>query len=93
MNSSTTDWRLQCQEKYLKEKVFELKEYERPRKEWDHEHCEFCGKKIVEKTRIDEFKEEVIFEAYVNKADQWICPDCFEDFKAKFEFKLKEPKD
>jgi hypothetical protein len=49
---------------------------------WDHDHCAFCHAEIAA-TKPD----HVDFTAgYVSADDNytWICPPCFEDFKAQF---------
>jgi len=42
------DWRLQGQDRFLKGAIFEWRRYTKYRSEWDHDHCEFCGKKFSE---------------------------------------------
>lgn len=43
------DWRLQGQESFLKGVELKKKTYKRYRKDWDHDHCEYCGSKFSEK--------------------------------------------
>ncbi len=89
MNPPESDWRLQGQESYLKKSKFVYRQYQRPRLDWDHDHCEFCGIKILEERKLKDSKN-VICEAYVNEDDRWICPECFLDFKDQFEWNLKQ---
>ena len=77
------DWRLQGQEKYLTGRELILKKYTPLSKVWEHEHCEFCSEKISE-------YDGDLHEGYVT-ADTlrtWICPECYEDFKDMFSWKI-----
>ena len=40
------DWRLRGQEDYLSGKVLYFRTWKAPKKEWDHDHCEFCWDKF-----------------------------------------------
>ena len=42
---------------------------------WDHEHCYFCWKKIV---------EDDIAYCLDSNPEHWICETCFDDFKDRF---------
>ncbi len=78
------DWRLNGQEKYLSGETLHLRKMTPSRKDWDHEHCEFCWEKISP-------NDGDIHEAYTTSDEYyWICPECFEDFKETFDFKLSE---
>ena len=80
------DWRLGGQEKYLQGLVFTREKYKRPSPEWDHDHCQFCWEKFME-----EGFEGTLHEGYVSKeGDRWVCFQCFDDFKEKFQFRLEE---
>ena len=81
------DWRLQGQEKYLKEKILQKKTYEKPRPDWDHDHCEFCWQKIAEKN--DNIKDSIHEGYYDESINKWVCPGCFEDFKNSFNWTTK----
>lgn len=53
---------------------------DRCRELW-HRHCDFCTKEIT--TDADET-------CYCTEdGSDWICSECFEDFKQKFEWKVK----
>ena len=59
--------------------------------EWDHEHCAFCWAKFY-------LHEECLQEGYCTKPQNsreadWICPECYEDFKEMFGWKVKEALD
>ncbi len=72
------DWRLQGQEKYLKEKILTKKQYHPYSKEWDHDHCEFCGRKFS-------LNLGDLHEGYTTLDHyHWICEECFNDFKNDF---------
>lgn len=77
------DWRLQGQEKYLTGRELVFKKYAPPSKVWDHDHCDFCF------ATFSEYDGD-LHEGYVT-ADTlrtWICPECYEDFKEMFFWKL-----
>jgi hypothetical protein len=64
-----TDWRLQGQEKYLKGITLQGKVYEQLSPDWDHDHCDFCWAKFM-----DRDLPEVLREGYVTFDDHhWIC--------------------
>ena len=74
------DWRLQGQERYLKRAVLTNKRYRKYRDDWDHDHCQFCGKKFSE--RPDDLNV-----GYATNDDyHWICEDCFRDFAQLFQW-------
>ena len=77
------DWRLQGQEKYLKGIALERKKYHPYRDGWDHDHCEFCGAEFsLEGAGAFGF-------GYASPDNyHWICDNCFEDFKEKFDWKV-----
>ena len=77
------DWRLQGQEKYLKNETLFYKQYADRKAETDHDHCEFCG------TRFSNTISEDLKVGYTTKGDyRWICSQCFDDFKQMFSFKI-----
>lgn len=81
---SPDDWRRQGQEKYLKGVELVFKDYQPYRKEWDHDHCEFCGDKFS-------LNEGDLKMGYSTKDGyRWICKDCFNDFKEEFDWKITE---
>jgi hypothetical protein len=41
---------------------------------WDHEHCELCGATVGAGGTP---------EGYVDAADHWLCPACFERYAAR----------
>jgi len=80
-----SDWRLQGQEKYLKGLPLTLKPYSIYREGWDHDHCAFCGAKLMVPGTPD-----TLHEGY-STADnyRWVCCQCFDDFKEMFEWKVE----
>ncbi len=77
-NPSPNDWRRQGQEKYLKDKHLVFRQYSPFRVGWDHDHCEFCGRKFSNSPND-------LGEGYsTNDGYHWICQTCFEDFKSEF---------
>lgn len=74
------DWRITNQMNYLFKKALEKGPYKPYREGWDHEHCEFCSEKIDSSTGEAYFTED---------KNNWICKDCFEDFKDMFQWTLK----
>ena len=58
---------------------------------WDHEHCTFCWAKFY-------LHEECLQEGYCTRPQNsrdadWICPECYEDFKEMFGWKVKDALD
>ena len=79
----TEDWRLRTQERYLMGVTLSRKNHPEVRGSLEHDHCDFCMKKIG-------FAGEVDF-GYTTKDNyHWICDECFADFKSSFKWKLEE---
>jgi hypothetical protein len=80
------DWRLTGQERYLKGKTLLKRKYRCPRPDWDHDHCEFCWAKFMEKAGAD-----VLQDGYVTEDNQhWICAQCFADFRNLFQWTVND---
>ena len=76
------DWRLQGQERYLKGVELCWDMYKPYREGWDHDHCEFCGRKFA-------VKGGDFTEGYRTlDALHWISEDCYDDFKVMFDWKI-----
>ena len=75
------DWRLTNQIDYLYQKQLKYINFRKSSDRWDHEHCEFCNKAILE----DSIKEYCTLDEYY-----WICEDCYKDFNDLFEWKIVE---
>ncbi len=79
------DWRLfRQQENYLSNAVLIRHEYKPINKNNDHDHCEFCM------TKFYEFTDDLHFGYSTQYGEVWICEQCFEDFKEKFNWKVKK---
>lgn len=76
------DWRLTNQLNYLNNKQIIHVKYEAYAIEWEHEHCEFCYKKIPENTQIAYCTPDKYY---------WICETCYNDFKGIFQWDLIAP--
>jgi hypothetical protein len=83
-----SDWRLQGQERYLKDVTLLHQHYHKYAKNsnWDHDHCSFCGKKFMVENYPD-----VLHQGYSTTDDYyWICENCFEDFHEMFNWSVIE---
>jgi hypothetical protein len=80
------DWRRKGQENYLSGAILSLQKYTKQSSTWEHDHCEFCGVKFMEKEQKD-----VQTEGYVsNDGYRWVCKTCFEDFKSEYNWNINE---
>ena len=80
------DWRLTGQERFLKGKTFVKKRYTAPSPNWDHDHCAFCWIKFMENEVPGTFQE-----GYATEDNYyWVCPQCFADFQAEFQWTTKD---
>lgn len=79
------DWRIMNQEKYLSGKHLRFRNFVKA-SDWEHEHCCFCTKKIMEDCQdIDDCTTS----GYSTLDNYyWICADCYADFKEKFKWIL-----
>jgi hypothetical protein len=78
------DWRNMGQMEYLKDKKLVFTKYKKHSDRWEHEHCEFCSKKIAE---FDDCEHS----AYCTTDKKyWICTECFDDFNIIFDWKVIE---
>ena len=89
--SGTTDpddWRLNGQDEYLTGVILHYKPYRKLSETWNHEHCEFCWAKFME---AGDNVLGTLHSGYATEGDwQWICAECFADFKEKFAWKVIE---
>lgn len=76
------DWRLTGQEFSLVGRPLRRARWVPYRPGWDHDHCEFCWAEISD----DRTGHADLEEAWVTADDNrtWICPSCFDDFRARF---------
>lgn len=78
------DWRLTNQKNYLQGENLVFKRYKKYRKDWDHDHCEFCMVKFMEENNSD-----AIQEGYTTTDNyRWICKKCYKDLKDKFNWTI-----
>ncbi len=82
------DLRLCGQERFLMRKTLYKIRFIKLSDKWDHEHCEFCW------ARFSDYKED-LHEGYCTEPSNsstahWICPECYNDFKSDFQWKLCE---
>ena len=78
------DWRLEFQSERLYGAALVRKAWKQSRPNWDHDHCAFCWATFGDATH-----PEYLHEGYATKDDyDWICPTCFSDFVARFNWKL-----
>lgn len=72
------DWRLQNQERYLKGVALHYAAYKPASQNWEHDHCEFCGRKFS-------LLPQDLNAGYCTSDEyHWICVDCYADFKEMF---------
>lgn len=77
-----TDWRRQGQEAYLNGVDLCRSPYSPYRKDWEHDHCEFCGGKFA-------LSNGDFTEGYRTLSSYyWICTNCFNDFKTDFSWNV-----
>jgi hypothetical protein len=77
--TTMTDWRLQGQEAFLSRIPLRWSKYApRGGDGWDHDHCEFCSRKLS-------LQSDDLHEGYTTLDHyHWVCADCFRDFKEMF---------
>jgi hypothetical protein len=74
------DWRRQGQERYLLGASFKRMAWSTTDPQWDHDHCEFCTRKLALAEIPDSLQE-----GYgTPNLQHWVCPECFEDFREEF---------
>jgi hypothetical protein len=78
MEETVADWRLQGQERFLKGVQLRHVDYKPYREGWDHDHCEFCGRKFS--LAPGDFHGGYATKDFFH----WICESCFADFSSSF---------
>lgn len=82
------DWRLDTYDGYLDGAEFTLEKFVSTETN-DHEHCVFCWQKITDLS-IENCETEGYNTVYEKTGQsQWICKECFNEFKNMFNFKVK----
>ena len=92
------DWRRMGQEKFLPPgTTFVRRPYRAYSDSWDHDHCEFCGTKLVESGSPTARLADVLTQGFTTTAEHprgadyhWVCEPCFRDFAE--EFGWREPR-
>ena len=81
------DWRLNGQEEYIYGVELDRVRLRFPEpEEVDHAHCDFCWAKFSD-------REEDLHQGYATLDRQFIiCDECFEDFKERFKWKVRNHK-
>jgi hypothetical protein len=83
------DWRLMGQERYLQRAVLRWARWWPIRDGSDHDHCEFCTVHFSDHVLEDDSEPQL--EGIVTEDDNhWVCRRCFEDFKHRFEFTVRQ---
>lgn len=53
---------------------------------WDHDHCEFCWATFMVAGASSD--PSTLAEGYVTEKGQWICDQCFADFRDEFDWSV-----
>lgn len=82
------DWRIDNYDGNLNGETFKLEKFKSDQTN-DHAHCVFCWQKITD-LEIDDCDKEG-YCTFSSETGQkiWVCKNCFNDFKTRFDFKLK----
>jgi hypothetical protein len=75
--------------------TFIQREYQKPRPEWDHDHCEICFAKFMEEAAClephsqEDNIQEILHNGF-NSIDnyRWICPRCFQENREQYRWNL-----
>lgn len=79
MNEQEIQKRLKYCKDSIKDKKFKLVKWINNKKDWSHDHCDFCGVNISDKDSVEN-------EGYANGDEDWFCKSCFEKYKGELEF-------
>jgi hypothetical protein len=82
------DWRLMGQGKYLTSATLVWKSYQEWSPTWEHDHCEFCFAKFVNRDDVP----DTLRQGYAAQGTgphrqndyHWICANCARDFTQRF---------
>lgn len=83
------DWRLKGYKGIFSGKKFTFQEFHSSSKN-DHEHCEFCWKKITDLSIEETEKSGYVYYDEKSKQSHWICQSCFNEFKEKLDLKTND---
>lgn len=88
VKKAESDWRLDIYGGYLDGASFSLEKFVSTETN-DHEHCVFCMQKITD-LNIEGCETEGYCTVYEKTGQtQWVCKDCFNEFKKQCNFKVK----
>lgn len=91
MPAPPDDWRRQDQDRYLRGRAFRLCDYTAPSATWDHDHCEFCWAKFMERPYKDVLQRGYCsLEGTTPVGYHWVCEACFDDFADEFGLTAQE---
>lgn len=77
------DWRLNGQEVSLQGVTLVYQPWKPANPQNDHDHCAFCWEKFAD-------YDGCLHAGYsTENRDEWICEACFNDFKDRFQWRLK----
>jgi hypothetical protein len=89
------DWRYDLG-KNLKGREFVFKQYKPLSEENDHDHCGFCTEKFSQlidgalKEGYQTILEPFTWNGKDYENDEWVCSECFNDFKDLLDLKIKK---
>jgi hypothetical protein len=86
--TAANDWRLTNQESYLTGRTLRWVMWWSDTPRWDHDHCAFCWVTFMREPWAGD--PTIQLEGYVTEDNaQWICKDCFEDFRERFGWQVR----
>jgi len=89
------DWRYDLG-KHLKGREFVYKQYKSINDGNDHDHCSFCTDKfslLIDEALREGYQtllEPFVWEGKKYESDEWVCSECFNDFKELLDLKIKD---
>ena len=86
------------QERFLQGAEFVHKPYRAWSESWEHDHCAFCTRKFVEAGRSLGDAVTIGYAAVGRGPEgqddyHWVCEPCFADFRERFEWRVRPPRD
>jgi hypothetical protein len=102
MTAAPDDWQRMGQEATLQGATLTWKNYQALTAEWEHEHCAFCFRKFLDPAYSDAHRQVLkdqpdkhadagyttVGSDSVKAGAEWICQQCFEDFKDEFRWSV-----
>jgi hypothetical protein len=79
------DWRLTANHERLRGATLSRRRYEAPSASWEHDHCEFCWAKFMQRNG-DGIQAAGYFHA---GSKTWICDRCLDEFRDRFDWKTE----